>query len=68
MKRLQAIREGQGLSKSAVSRKAELGATQYGWVESGRYVPYPRELARIAAAWAGRASPEERIVEEVDAE
>lgn len=64
MKRLQAEREARGLSKLAMSRRAELGPTQYGWIESGRYVPYPRQLARVAEALEWTGDPAE-LLEEV---
>lgn len=47
-----------------MSRRAELGPTQYGWIESGRYVPYPRQLARVAEALEWTGDPAE-LLEEV---
>lgn len=64
MKRVQAEREARKWSKSQMSRRAEIGPTQYGWIESGRYVPYPVQLARLAEALEWTGNPEE-LLEEV---
>lgn len=64
MKRIQAERETRKWSRSVMSRRAEIAPTTYGWIESGRYLPYPSQLARIAEALEWTGDPE-HLLEEV---
>lgn len=66
MKRVQAEREARKWSKAQMSRRSDIGPTQYGWIESGRYVPYHRQLTRIAEALEWSGAPEELLDEVSD--
>lgn len=44
------IREGRGLSRAEVARRAGLNAADVGRMESGRLVPYDGQLVKIARA------------------
>lgn len=46
--KMQAVREEQGLSRSKLARMAELQPTMITWIETGRFVPYPAQLDRLA--------------------
>lgn len=50
MKRLKKLREARGWSKARLARQAELNATTVGWIESGRFRPYPVQLKKLAKA------------------
>lgn len=50
MKLCELIRVKQGRSRNALSIDAKLAPSQIGWIETGRFVPYPVQLARLAAA------------------
>jgi len=62
MIRLQQERERQGLSRSALSRVAEMHPATVGQIESG-YIgkPYPRQLAKLADALRFEGEPAELL-------
>jgi transcriptional regulator with XRE-family HTH domain len=64
MRRLQYLRERRGLSRSALSRLAEMHASSVGQIESG-YIgtPYPRQLAKLATALGWEGDPAALIQE-----
>lgn len=37
-----------GLSKAELSRQSDVQANVIGWIEAGRFKPYPSQLERIA--------------------
>lgn len=59
--RLQYERERAGLSRAAVARAAEIGNTMYGWIEARRYLPYDRQLSRIAKAIGWNGEPKQLL-------
>lgn len=50
MKVMQAERERQHRSRAEVARAAGLTGSNYSWMETGRFQPYPVQLARIVDA------------------
>jgi transcriptional regulator with XRE-family HTH domain len=48
---LTAIRLQKGWSKSELARRAQLSASTVCQIESGRLLPYPGQLAKIARAF-----------------
>jgi transcriptional regulator with XRE-family HTH domain len=65
MKRLKRVREELNLSLSALARQAGLNVTTVCQAESGRFVPYPSQLARISVALGWKGAPE-ALLEELD--
>lgn len=59
------VRRERGLNKTALGQLASVHPAQIGQIESGRIVPYPPTLTRIAEAlgWEGDA---EELLKEVD--
>lgn len=57
MLKVQKERQAQGLSQAALARRAEMHQASLSSIETGRFRPYPGQLARIAAAleWQGDA-------------
>ena len=55
VKRVRQIRMSRGWSQAALARKAELNQTTVCNIETGRMVPYPSQLAKVARAlgWPG---------------
>ena len=50
MPELRELREARGWSKAELARRAELNPTTVGWIESGRFRPYPVQLEKLARA------------------
>ncbi len=50
MRRIQVLREAKGWTRNELSRRARMDAGTVGKIESGRLIPYPGQLARIAEA------------------
>lgn len=65
MRLMTKLREEQNLSKSALSRKANMNASTIGWIESGRYLPYEVQLEKIAAALGYEGDPQDLMNEAV---
>jgi transcriptional regulator with XRE-family HTH domain len=63
VKVLQRERERQQRSRAEVARAAGLTGTTYGWAESGRFIPYAVQLARIAEALEWEGDPSELLRE-----
>lgn len=65
--KLKVEREARGWNKSQVARKAQIGESRYGKIESGREYPYAPEITRIAEVfdWKGNAF---ELVEDVDSD
>ena len=55
-----------GMSKAELARQAEVNASVIGWIESGRFKPYPIQLERIAAV-LGVRDPES-LLDEIEVE
>lgn len=55
MKRITVLRQEQGLSMSALARKAEMHVSSVSQIESGRLDPYPSQRRKLVAAlgWQG---------------
>lgn len=49
MLRITQLREARGWSKAELARRANLNAVTVGQIELGRMVPYPGQLAKLAA-------------------
>ena len=47
---LRGVRESANMSKAEVSRRSKVQATMIGWIEEGRFIPYPAQLKKIARA------------------
>jgi len=67
VKQLTKERERLGWSKSELARRTGLHPSQVGLIEAGRFLPYPRQLAKIAAALGWPEDEAERLLEEVKA-
>lgn len=65
MKRITKLREQQGKTRAKLGALAEVHPARVGQIESGRYVPYPPELTRLAKAldWEGEPAA---LLEEVE--
>ena len=48
--KLKAARFRAGMSKAELARAAHMDAGMCGWIESGRFVPYPSQLEKLARA------------------
>jgi transcriptional regulator with XRE-family HTH domain len=58
MKRLEQLRRLAGMSQAELARQASLNSCTVSQAESGRFVPYPVEIARLAKALGWRDDPE----------
>lgn len=67
MKRLTRERERLGLSKQALAQKARISPVYVSQGESGRRIPYPSELERLAEALGWQSKPE-ALLEDVSAD
>lgn len=65
MKLLTKMREAKGWSKFDLSRKTKIHPASVGKFESGRLLPYPVELAKIAKALNFGGDPQ-TLLEEVE--
>lgn len=65
MKRLAQLRRLAGLSQAELARRAGLNACTVSQAESGRFVPYPVQIARLASALDWPDDPE-CLLAEVD--
>lgn len=65
MKRARQERNRLGLSGLEVARRAKLAPGTLSQIETGRFIPYPGQLERLAEAlgWNGKA---EALLEDVD--
>jgi hypothetical protein len=61
MKLCELMRVRQGRSRNALSIDAKLAPSQVGWIETGRFVPYPVQLGRLAAALGYVGRPEDLL-------
>ncbi len=64
MKRLQHLREQRGFSRRKLAEKADMHPSTYGQIESGRRIPYDRELQRISDA-LDFSQDKQKLMEEV---
>lgn len=48
--RLQMLREAKGFNKSELARRSCIQQGVIGWIEAGRFVPYPSQLMKLAEA------------------
>lgn len=48
-----------GLSKAALARRAGMDPGMIGWIEQGRFAPYPSQLAKLAEALGYGGSPQD---------
>lgn len=65
MKRLRAAREARSWSQAELARRAGLHASTISLLESGRLVPYPSQVEKIAAALDLPADAAGALIEEV---
>jgi transcriptional regulator with XRE-family HTH domain len=63
MKRITMEREKRGWSRAELARRTNLHPSQVGQFESGRLVPYPAQLARMAEALGSDA---DRLMDDVE--
>ena len=47
---MQKHREAKGWTKAELARRAGLNASTVGWIESGRFTPYPSQVRKLAEA------------------
>ncbi len=66
MNRLRQEREGHGWSRSELARRAVLNAVSVSTIESGRLLPYPVQLEKLAIALGWQGDPA-ALLEEVEA-
>jgi len=66
MLRLTRYREARRLSRAALARAASLDQAFVSKIEKGRVVPYPVQLARLAAALGVPAEQADTLLERVD--
>lgn len=59
MKLMTELRKEQGLSMSALAREAEMHVSSISQIEGGRLMPYPGQVAKIAAALNWEGNPAE---------
>lgn len=50
MNEVKKIRERRGLSRAELARRTVLGPTVISQIETGRFIPYPKQLRRVAEA------------------
>jgi transcriptional regulator with XRE-family HTH domain len=62
--RLTKLREEKGLNKTRLGQLASVHPAYVGQIESGRVVPYPRTLKRLAKVLGWKGDPEQ-LLEEV---
>jgi transcriptional regulator with XRE-family HTH domain len=65
--KLQQLREAKGLSRAQLARRADLNAVTVGWVESGRFRPYPVQLRKLAKALGLPVAQAGDLVSDADA-
>lgn len=57
--KLKAARLRAGMSKAELARAAHMDAGMIAWIENGRFVPYPSQLEKLAAALSFAGDPSE---------
>jgi transcriptional regulator with XRE-family HTH domain len=67
MLRLTQLRKQAGISQAELARRAGLHHSTLSLVESGRLVPYPSQLHKLAGG-LGCADPVESLLDEVEGE
>ncbi len=67
MLRLTQLRGQAGMSQAELARRAGLHHSTVSLVESGRLLPYPSQLAKLASGLGFSESPE-RLLDEVEGE
>ena len=65
MLKMTVLREEKGWSKAKLAREAEIDQGGLSKIESGRLVPYPKELARLAAALGVSPESAETLLDRV---
>lgn len=58
---LERVREEKGMTRAALARVANMQAGTITWIETGRFIPYESQLAKLAAA-LGVDDPESLLV------
>jgi transcriptional regulator with XRE-family HTH domain len=66
MLRITHEREQRGWSRSELARRASMNAGTVGQIELRRYVPYPRQLQKLARALRIPAGNAESLLEDTD--
>jgi transcriptional regulator with XRE-family HTH domain len=66
MKLLKKRRQERGDSIAAASRRADISNSTWGLAESGRFIPYPVQLERMAAALEYEGDPADLLAEVSD--
>lgn len=57
MKRITQLRKSQGLSMSALARKADMHVSSVSQIESGRLIPYPAQVKKLSDALDWQEEP-----------
>ena len=65
MLRITALREAKNISRAELARRSGLNASSISWIETGRFIPYPSQLDKLAAALEYAGDPSE-LIQEVD--
>lgn len=68
--KLKLIREEKGMTRAALAKAACMGPTMISWIETGRFIPYPNQLLKLAAVLdvkdpAELVTPIRIVIEEV---
>jgi len=63
--RLTQEREARGFSRAELARRAKMSASDISLIESRRFVPYTRQLRKIARALGWRFADAHRLLEPV---
>jgi len=66
MKLCELIRVKQGRSRADVASDAKLAPSQVCWIETGRFVPYDVQLARLAEALGYIGQPQNLLKDTSD--
>ncbi|MBQ9001021.1 MAG: helix-turn-helix transcriptional regulator [Eggerthellaceae bacterium] len=64
MLKMTEVRKSRGLSMSALARRAEMHVSSISQIESGRLIPYPKQVDKISKALSWDGKPKE-LFEEV---
>ena len=66
MKRITDLRLRRGWTKAELARRSCLHPSQIGQIESGRVIPYPVQLEKLASALEWPLEQTDRLMEEVE--
>lgn len=65
MKKMTEVRKERGMSMSGLARDAQMHVSSISQIESGRLIPYPNQVSKIAKALEWKGDPQDLFVEVV---